>query len=315
MTNKYRKYLEPEYGVVSPEVSLDAPQNMDFNHPAEWRTACHLETIADLVGLWRSCNCYDKLVSLKTENIIISEHIPVRIYYPQKETNSKVLMFIHGGGFMMNNPDVYDQVNRYLAYYGEMIVVSPDYRLCPEHKFPAGLDDVYATAEWIEKNVPDKELYIGGDSAGGNLTAAATIMARDKKGPKVNGQILIYPLTSFCIMADMESEKRYGKGHFLEYNSKEQFLNNIYFTNKSDAYSPYASPLEADNLSDLPKACFISAECDPLLDQGLMYAARLEDEGVKVEYHIYKGMIHAFINRPHHQTIEALNQMINFIHE
>ncbi len=319
MSFEYRKYSEPEYGAVSPEVEIPKPQAMDLNNPEIWRTSCHLETIAELVSEWKICNCFGRLMEIKTKNFAIESDgasLPARVYYPKAPCLKKALIFYHGGGFMMNNADVYDQVYRYIAYFGGITVIAPDYRLSPENKFPAAVNDSYNTVAWTEENMSKfniEEIYVAGDSAGGNLAAATAIMARDKKAYKISGQILIYPVISFKPISNSKSEKLYGTGHFLEFNSKDKTLNKIYLNNESDEASPYVSPLLAESLENLPKACFISAECDPLLDQALMYAARLEDEGNSVEFNIYKGMIHAFINRPHNQTIKALDKIIDFI--
>lgn len=323
MNEFYRKYFEPEYGEASPEAIIDEPQDMDLKHPTEWRIKANFETIAYLTNLFKPCFCYKRIMTIKTDNVLMhcEDHdVPVRVYIPEGEGPFPVMIFYHGGGWSMNNLDVYDFVPRYFAKYGNILVITPEYRLAPEYRFPKGLNDAYSTLVWAYENA---EKYGGdtgsvsvcGDSAGGNFAAAVSLMARDRKGPEIHKQFLIYPATIFDLGYRSDSEKRYGNGdYFLKMNSEEGMVN-YYFDNPKDAYSPYASPLRAEDLSGLPPACFISAECDPLLDQALMYAAKLEDFKVPVEYHLYKGMVHAFVNRPLQKTFEAFDAIIKAIPE
>lgn len=152
-----------------------------------------------------------------------------------------------------------------------------------------------------------EKLCLCGDSAGGNFAAAVCLRARDENGPKTAKQFLFFPAAAFNLGYRTESEKRYGNGeYFLAMNSESDepipCLNS-----PEEAMLPYVSPLFADDLTGLPPACFLSAECDPLLDQGLMFAAKLRDQGDEVEYHIYKGMVHTFLNRPQQKTFEAMD--------
>ena len=314
----YRKLLEPEYGEPSPEAMIDEPQEIDLQDPGTWRRRSNLETITQLTDLIKPCFCYRPLMSIRAEDTVIykQDHdIPVRIYRPAGKGPYPVMVFYHGGGWSMNNLDVYDYVPRYFARYGNILVITPEYRLAPEHPFPQGLDDAYDTLVWASAHAAEyggnlKSLTVCGDSAGGNFAAVVSMMARDRKGPAIHKQFLIYPATVFQLGYRTESEEHYGNGgYFLELNS-EKGMCDYYFRDLSDRGSPYASPLLAKDLSGLPPACFVSAECDPLLDQALMYAARLEDSGVPVEYHLMKGMVHAFINRPYQKTFEAFDAII-----
>lgn len=318
MSDYYRKYFEPEYGEAAPDAIIDEPQEMDMEHPTQWRIKANFETMAALTNLFKPCFCYKPIMTIKTVNTVIqsADHeIPVRIYLPEGKGPFSVLVFYHGGGWSMNSLDVYDFVPRYFAKYGNLLVIAPEYRLAPENRFPKGLEDAYDTAKWAYEHADEyggdpNTISVCGDSAGGNFAAAVSLMARDKKESFIKKQFLIYPATAFKLGYRSTSEKRYGNGeYFLKINSEEEELN-YYFENPADADSPYASPLYADDLRNLPPACFISAECDPLLDQALMYAAKLEDAGVSVEYHLYKGMVHAFINRPLQKTFEAFNTII-----
>lgn len=315
----YRKYLQPVYGEAAPDAVIDENQVFDMEHPTECRIRMNFETITGLTLLWKNVHCFKYIMQVKTVNTFIhkDDHdIPVRVYCPEGEGPFPVMVFYHGGGWMMNSLDVYDYVPRYFAKYGNVLVITPEYRLAPEDRFPKGVEDAYDTLVWAAEHAaefggaPDKSLSVCGDSAGGNLAIVMTIMTRDRKGPTIHKQFPIFPATVFGIGYRTESELRYGNGdYFLAINSEEGMCD-YYFDNPKDADSPYASPLLAEDLTGLPPACFISAGCDPLLDQALMYAARLEDAGVPVEYHIYEGMVHAFINRPQQKTFEAFNDII-----
>lgn len=319
----YRKYMEPEYGEVAPEVEIMMPQMMDLEHAKEWRAKSDFESTAAMTAAFRKCNCYDKVMTVASEDIFLNtgeDSIRVRIFTPPNKISSlPVVIFYHGGGYSMNSIEVYEYVHRYLAYYGNFVVVAPDYHLAPEYKFPKGLNEAYETLKWTAENIAayggnPQDISVCGDSSGGNFAAVVSMLARDRKGPAIRRQILYYPLTTNYETEMTDSEKRYGRGYFLEYNCLEDPMA-LYFTKEEERRDPLASPLLSDNLSDLPKACFISAECDPLLDQGLMYAARLEDSQVEVEYHIMKGMVHGFINWTYGKTFDALNHAIRFIKE
>lgn len=322
----YRKYMEPEYGEAAPEVYIMEPQTMDMDHIQEWRIKSNYESIAEMTKAYQKCRCYKDVMTVHTENVICKfgeRHVPLRIYIPDEAKKSKklrkfkVLIFYHGGGFSMNSIDVYEYVHRYLSFYGNVIVVAPEYHLAPEYKFPYGLNDAYEALVWVEQNIEkysgDKNsISVCGDSSGGNFAAAVSMMARDRKGPHIEKQILYYPLTTNIEVEITKSEKRYGKGYFLEYKCIENPMAH-YFGNEEDKKNLLASPLLSENLRSLPKSCFVSAECDPLLDQGLMYAAKLEDSGVEVEYHILKGMVHGFINWTYGKSFEALDYAVDFL--
>lgn len=313
----YRKYLQPEYGEAAPDAIIMPSQYMDLNHPTRDRIRMNFETIAELTAQWKNCYCYRHIMAVDTINTTIPTvegPVPVRIYLPGGSGPFPTLVFYHGGGWSMNSLDVYDFVPRYLSKYGKLLVIAPEYRLAPEHRFPAGLHDAYASLVWAAEHAGEyggtpEKLSVCGDSAGGNLAAAVALMARDSAGPATSTQILIYPATVLGIGYRTASELRYGDGgYFLEKNSALPTVS-PYLADGVDAASPYASPLLAEDLRGLPPACFLSAECDPILDQALMYAARLEDAGIPVEYHLYQGMVHAFINRPQQKTFEALDMV------
>ena len=224
--------------------------------------------------------------------------IPIRIYTPVAAGGSPVaaLVYYHGGGWVVGDIDSHDATCRTLSQTSGCKVISVDYRLAPESKFPAAADDAYAALAWVEKNameigVDPNRIAVGGDSAGGNLAAVACLMARDKNGPHIAFQLLIYPVTQIGI--DSASRKELAEGYFLETETMRWFEEQ--YVDASDADNPYASPLKAQNLSGLPSAYVITAGFDPLKDEGKAYADGLRAAGVDVQYVNYDGMIHGFI--------------------
>ncbi|WP_462411713.1 alpha/beta hydrolase [Neobacillus sp. Marseille-QA0830] len=226
--------------------------------------------------------------------------IPVRIYTPAGEGPFPVLVFYHGGGWVIGNLDTMDIPCRSLANKVGCVVVSVDYRLAPEHKFPAAVEDAYAAVKWVADNASSlgadaKRIAVGGDSAGGNLTAVTALMARDKGGPSLAYQLLIYPVTSHSY--DTESYQENAEGYFLTKKMMVWFWDH-YLRNEQDGLNPYASPMKAGDLSGLPPALVITAGFDPLRDEGEAYGNLLKEAGVAVEATRYEGMIHGFFGMP-----------------
>ena len=222
--------------------------------------------------------------------------IPIRVYTPVGTAPFPVLVYFHGGGWVIGNLDTHDGVCRSLANRVGCIVVSIDYRLAPEHPFPAAPEDCYAATRWIAEHAAtlgaDRgRIAVGGDSAGGNLAAVVALMARDRGGPKLVYQLLIYPATD----ADFETRscRENAEGYFLTRADMIWFWNH-YAPRDEDRRNPYAAPLRAASLGGLPPALVITAEFDPLRDEGEAYAARLRDEHVPVRLSRYDGMIHGF---------------------
>ncbi len=225
--------------------------------------------------------------------------IPVRIYTPEGAGPFPVLVYFHGGGWTIGTLDSHDGVCRSLTNQAQCIVVSVDYRLAPEHKFPAAVEDAYAATVWVAQNAasihgsPDR-IAVGGDSAGGNLAAVVSQMARDKDGPKLVYQLLVYPATDYFIPGTA-SIRENGEGYFLTYDSMVWFWNH-YATSEEDSFNPLMAPLRAKDFHNLPPALVITAEYDPLRDEGEMYAAKLQEAGVTVTSTRYNGMIHGFFS-------------------
>lgn len=226
--------------------------------------------------------------------------IPARLYVPkeprQRDGLSPALVFFHGGGWVIGDLDSHDVVCRQLAVEGALIVISIDYRLAPEHKFPAAAEDAVAATQWVAGNARElgidaSRLSIGGDSAGGNLTAVVALAARDAGGPALAGQVLIYPATDFAMTHGSHSEPETS---VLLTHSVIRWFRDHYLNSAADIHDWRASPARAQNLAGLPPAYVLTAGADPLRDEGDEYADRLRQAGVPVTTKHYPGQFHGF---------------------
>lgn len=223
--------------------------------------------------------------------------IPVRVYWPRHgDRPLPLLVWLHGGGFVLGGLDSYDAICRWLCRHADCIVIAVDYRLAPEHKFPAAVEDCYAALCWTARHAHElggdpNRLAIAGDSAGGNLAAVCCILARDSGGPKPCRQLLIYPCTA--PEPETASHHRYGEGYLLERRAIQWFYDH-YLRDAADRRDFRFAPLLADDLSGLPETRIIVAGHDPLYDEGVAYAKRLRATGNRVELIDYPGMVHAF---------------------
>jgi len=224
--------------------------------------------------------------------------IPVRIYRPEAPGPLPLLVYFHGGGFVIGDLDTHDNLGRAFCNALQAVVVSVDYRLAPEHKFPAAVEDAYAAACWAAVQAKElggdaARLIIGGDSAGGNLAAVVCQLAKARGAPAIAHQMLIYPM---CDM-DLEraSYRRLGKGYFLETEMVQWFWDH-YLEGAAEAPDARAFPLRSEDLTALPPATVVTGEYDPLKDEGEAYARRLEAAGVPVSYREYAGVIHGFMS-------------------
>ena len=220
--------------------------------------------------------------------------LPARVYAPTSEPAPGVCLYLHGGGFVVGSVEVYDAPCRRLANRSGWVVVSVDYRLAPEHPFPAAVEDADAALRWVaeqraELGAPDGRLAVAGDSAGGALAAVAARHARDA-GLGVDLQVLVYPVTDAA--CDSPSYGHYGRGYDLDAEDMRRDWER--YLAGADPAHPDASPLRATDLAGLAPALVVLAELDPLHDEGLAYAGRLRDAGVDVAVRDYAGQIHGF---------------------
>jgi acetyl esterase len=212
---------------------------------------------------------------------------------------SPVVVFFHGGGWVLGDLSSHENLCRALANESKTIFAIVDYRLAPEHPFPAAVDDAFAAVSWVSAHAPEfggdpARLAVCGDSAGGNLSAVVTLMARERGGPSIAFQALAYPITDF--EPDSGSYREFAEGFFLT-RSEMLWYWDQYVPNVEDRRQPLVSPNRADDLSGLPPALVVTAGCDVLRDEGEAYARRLSDAGVPVRLSRYDGMIHGFLRR------------------
>lgn len=236
----------------------------------------------------------------RTENLKIpglDGEIPIRIYRPFDEDDLPVLIWFHGGGWVLGNLDGAELNCRKFANEAKCVVVSVDYRLAPETPFPGAIDDCYEATAWVAKSAMELKIdatriAVGGDSAGGNLAACVAYRCRDK-GPRLVFQLLIYPV----IDADFTrpSYVDNAEGYLLTRALMEWFWD-CYVPNSADRKNPLVAPIHASNLSRLPAAHIVTAEFDPLRDEGEAYGKSLKSAGVEAGIHRYNGMIHGFYN-------------------
>ena len=223
--------------------------------------------------------------------------IPVRVYRDSDTAAVRpVLAFFHGGGHVIGSLDTHDTMTRSLCLESGCVVVSVDYRMGPENRFPAAIDDCFAAVRWLadhghEIGADPERIAVGGDSAGGNLAAVTALLARDEGGPPLRHQLLVYPVADYrCASASYE---RYARGYGLEAESMRWFQRH-YLGGPDGAGDWRASPLLAADHAGLPPALVITAECDVLRDEGVAYAERLAASGTPCEHVPFAGLIHGF---------------------
>jgi acetyl esterase len=226
--------------------------------------------------------------------------VPVRVYAPDAERPHPVLVFAHGGGWVRGSVETHDDLCRSLTNEAGCAVVSVDYRRPPEHPFPAALEDVYATLQWVADfgsnvHLDGERVAVGGDSAGGNLAAATALLARDRDGPDLAHQVLLYPVLDSAM--DTDSYEAFASGYIPSRESMAYYWEQ-YLDSPVDGANPYASPLRVRDPGGLAPATVLTAECDPLRDEGQAYAARLEEGGVPVLSSTVEGLTHGFLSFP-----------------
>jgi len=232
---------------------------------------------------------------LAVVRLLAFQNYAVRVYRPDAREVLPALVYFHGGGWTIGDLDTHDVLCRQLALGARCAVFSVDYRLAPEHPFPAAVEDCVAATRYIAEHAAElkvRGIAVGGDSAGGNLAAVVSLLARDVGGPRLAFQLLIYPATDQrCAAA---SHERNAQGYLLTRDSI-QYFRRAYLPTERDWTDWRASPLLAKSHANLPPALVITAGYDPLLDEGRAYAERLRAAGVEVDYREYADMVHGFI--------------------
>jgi acetyl esterase len=224
----------------------------------------------------------------------------IRVYRPSVAADLGAIVYFYGGGWTLGSIETADGVARYLANAAGCVVVVPEYRLAPEHRFPTAVHDAFAATRWVHEHADElgiarDRIAVGGDSAGGNLAAAVTLLARDDGDIPLRAQLLIYPNTDYA--TETPSSREYDEAWMFNRHSVDWYWGH-YLANPADGMNPLASPLRADDLSGLPQALVITAEHDPLRDQAEAYARRLSDSGVATTVTRYTGMVHGFFCMP-----------------
>lgn len=315
----YKPIMECEYGELDPKVDL-LPDFFTGFDPARRK-----EIVTDEAKFYHSITAPysvdNKLakyyVSFKSYD---DTELQIKVYRPKNV--DKVLpayVFIHGGGFMTCSVETHDFVPSYIAVNAGVMAFSIEYRLAPEYKFPIGLKDCYSAIKWIYENaekfnIDPNMIAVSGDSSGGTFAAALCLMARERGEFKLWKQVLIYPACDIGGTIHKHSADVYTQvGSKGDQSPKDSPVLKMYLKEGEDLTNPMLSPMLADNFVGLPPALFIEAECDALVDDGLMYAKCLQDDGVPVECSIYKGMPHAFILRTYEETFAALEKIVAFL--
>jgi acetyl esterase len=288
-----RENLYPEVRALLEALEAEGAPAIETLSPADARAAV-LEALRAVAGEPEEVG--------GVENLAIPHAVrgvPIRIYTPAGDGPFPCLVYFHGGGWVVCDLDTHDVVCRAIANRAGAVVVAVDYALSPEHKFPAAVDECYAATCWVAANaarlgVDPRSIAVGGDSAGGNLSTVMCLKSRDEGGPALVLQVLVYPVTNLAAF-DTPSYAEFAERYYLTRAEMEWFRGH-YLARPEDAQHPYASPLRAPDLRGLPPALVITAECDPLRDEGEAYAKRMADAGVAVTAVRYAGMIHPFFS-------------------
>ena len=231
--------------------------------------------------------------------------IGLRVYRPRSHRDgrpSPIVVHFHGAGFVAGDLDTHDSIARFHCKHGDAVVIAVDYRLAPEHPFPAAVDDAHAAVEWAVEHAgaldgDARRVAVLGDSAGGNLAAVVCQMAKARNGPHIAFQALVYPVVDFRPDAAYPCCAQFGGGDFFLSNRDMEFFRSCYLNDvQRYASDPRASPLLGGDLAGLPPALVVTAGCDPLHDEGKAYGDRLAAAGVPVEYRCFESTIHAFMS-------------------
>lgn len=235
--------------------------------------------------------------------------IRLRLYWPMVAQPAPAIVYYHGGGHVIGSLDTHDLIARNLCAGAAALVASVDYRMGPEHKFPAAVDDSFAALKWVHASaaslgIDPGRVGVHGDSAGANLAAVVALLARDAGSPELRLQSLVYPIADYALVGD--SYHKYATGYGVLTRDAMVWFRNHYLRSPQDAEDWRASPIKAPSLAGVAPAIVVTAECDVLHDDGQAYAEALRGAGVPVEYREYAGMIHAFFG-----MVPAVDDAIN----
>jgi acetyl esterase len=235
----------------------------------------------------------------------VAADVPVRVYWPRAAQPGElfpIVLHFHGGGWVIGDLDTHDRIARYYCKHADAIVVNVDYRLAPEHKFPAAVEDAYLATCWAAEHAGElggdaTRIAVTGDSAGGNLATVVCQLSKANRGPKIAFQVLAYPATDMDLAKPYPSRASFGGGdYFLSTREMDWFVSHYLTDVRKEVADPRASPLVSRDLAGLPPALVITAGFDPLHDEGRAYADALKAAGVAVEYHCFTTTIHAFLS-------------------
>ena len=246
---------------------------------------------------YRAMNAGNTLADVAAVQDLDADGVPVRVYRPVLNEVLPCLVFFHGGGWVIGDLETHDNVCRYLALHTRCVVVAVDYRLAPEHPFPAALDDCYVATCWVAANgeklgIDIDKIAVGGDSAGGNLAATVCLKARQLDGPVLVHQLLVYPVTDTAL--DTASYVENAEGYSLTRDLMHAFWQ--HYIGDQPRNNPMMAPLHAQDLAGMPSATVITAEFDPLRDEGEAFGEKLKTAGVATTIKRYDGMIHGFFH-------------------
>ena len=282
-------------------MTLDAQMQaiVDQMKAAGWRPT-HTLSVAEARRAFKSRIAKGAAVARTVDRSIPGPagDIPVRIHWPAGAGPFPALVFFHGGGWVVGDLDTHDVTCRSLTNQAGCVTVSVDYRLAPEHRFPAAVEDAYAATRWVvdhaaELGVNPRRVAVGGASAGGNLATVVGLIAIERGGPPLAFQLLIYPVTDAAL--DTPSARVITSDDYPLSRADMEWFWRHYLRDDADRANPYASPARAKSLAGLPPALVITAEVDPLCDEGERYAAALSRAGVAARFTRYEGVTHGFV--------------------
>jgi acetyl esterase len=291
--------LDPATAAFLDAVNSAGGKPLQEQTPAEFRVQVSANSTALAVASEELHEATDRLIAGPGGDL------PIRVYTPRALAAGETLPLIvhyHGAGFVGGDLDTHDAIARYYARHADAIVIAVDYRLAPEHRFPAALDDAYAAVAWAAEHASELggdggRIAVTGDSVGGNLAAVVCVLARDRGTPSIAYQALLYPAVDWRSPHQYESFAKFGGGEYFMSTADVDWFGAQYLADPAkQASDPRASPVLTGNLQGLPPALIVTAGHDPLLDEGKAYADKLAAAGVPVEYRCFESTVHAFVS-------------------